>query len=313
MPRWAWLSNFQPLHNFQVIEIIEVVISKPVTKNHLLERKLFSPALPPRGRDTHKGDFGSVAIIGGADGMVGAALLAARAALLSGAGRVYAALLAENAPAVDLLHPEIMLRAPDKLAELPQLDCVVIGPGLGQSPTAIKLLEYWIAQDRPLLLDADALNLLSIHPHLKAAMQIRKAASVITPHVGEAARLLGCDTFSIQQDRSKSALKLAKELNTICVLKGAGSICAHPNGEWFVNTSGKPGLASAGMGDVLSGIIASFIAQGLSAFDAVKLGVYLHGAAADALVERGIGPVGLTASEISLEVRNLTNQYNRKK
>lgn len=285
----------------------------PVRQDHLLTQALFSPALPPRERDSHKGDFGSVAIIGGASGMVGAALLAARAALLSGAGRVYAALLAENAPAVDLLHPEIMLRSPDKLAELPQLDCVVVGPGMGQSPAAIKLLEYWIAQNVPLLLDADALNLLSMHPHLRAAMQNRKAASVITPHPGEAAKLLGCDTASIQQDRSKSALKLAKELNTICVLKGADSICAHPNGERFINTSGNPGLASAGMGDVLSGIIASFIAQGLSAIDAVKLGVYLHGTAADVLVERGIGPVGLTASEISLEVRNLINQYNRQK
>jgi len=289
------------------------VISKPATHSHLLERKLFSPALPLRGRDSHKGDFGSVAIIGGAGGMVGAALLAARAALLSGAGRVYAALLSGNAPAVDLLHPEIMLRLPDKLAELPQLDCIVIGPGLGQSPAAINLLEYWVAQAVPLLLDADALNLLSMRPHLRAAVQNRKAASIITPHPGEAAKLLDCDSKSIQQNRSNSALKLAKELNAICVLKGAGSICAHPDSEWFVNTSGNPGLASGGMGDVLSGIIASFIAQGLSTFDAVKLGVYLHGAAADALVERDIGPVGLTASEISLEVRNLINQYNRKK
>lgn len=289
------------------------IISSRLPIEHLLEQKLFTPALPPRERDSHKGDFGSVAIIGGADGMVGAALLATRAALLSGAGRVYASLLAEDAPAVDFLHPEIMLRSADKLAELPQLDCLAIGPGLGQSPAAIKLLEYWIAQTVPLLLDADALNSLSTHPHLRAAMQTRQAASVITPHPGEAAKLLDCDSKSIQQNRSNSALKLAKELNAICVLKGAGSICANPNGEWFINTSGNPGLASAGMGDVLSGIIASFIAQGLSAFDAVKLGVYLHGVAADALVERGIGPVGLTASEISLEVRSLINQYNRKK
>lgn len=246
--------------------------------------------------------------------MAGAALLAAHAALLSGAGRVYAALLAENAPAVDPLHPEIMLRSPDKLAELiklAQLDCVVVGPGLGQSPVAIKWLEHWIAQNVPLLLDADALNLLSTHPHLRDAMQTRKAASVITPHPGEAARLLSCSAARIQQDRNECALRLAKELNVVCVLKGVGSVCAHPGGEWFINTSGNPGLASAGMGDVLSGIISSFIAQGLSALDAAKLGVYLHGAAADALVEQGIGPVGLTASEIALEVRNLINQYNR--
>jgi hydroxyethylthiazole kinase-like uncharacterized protein yjeF len=279
----------------------------------LLERKLFTSALPPRERDSHKGDFGSVAIIGGAEGMLGAAFLAARAALLSGAGRVYAAPLAESAPTVDFLHPEIMLRAPDKLSELPQLACVVIGPGLGQSPAAVRLLEHWVMQNVPLLLDADALNLLSTHPHLRDAMQSRKAANVITPHPGEAARLLNCSAARIQQDRSECALRLARELNAVCLLKGAGSVCAHPDGSWFINTSGNPGLASAGMGDVLSGIISSFIAQGLGAFDAVKLGVYLHGAAADALVERSIGPVGLTASEIALEVRNLINQYNRQK
>ncbi len=242
--------------------------------------------------------------------MLGAALLAARAALLSGAGRVYAALLAESAPAVDLLHPEIMLRSPDKLAELPELACVVIGPGLGQSPAAVKLLEHWVMQNVPLLLDADALNLLSTHPHLRDAMQARKSANVITPHPGEAARLLNCSATRIQQDRSECALRLARELNTICVLKGVGSICAHPNGEWFINTSGNPGLASAGMGDVLSGIISSFIAQGLNTFEAVKLGVYLHGAAADALAEKGVGPVGLTASEVTIEVRKLINQFN---
>jgi ADP-dependent NAD(P)H-hydrate dehydratase / NAD(P)H-hydrate epimerase len=278
---------------------------------HTLERKLFMPALPPREPCAHKGTFGSVAVIGGAQGMLGAAFLAARAALLSGAGRVYVAPLDPHPPAVDLRHPEIMLRAPENLPELPQLDCVVTGPGMGRSPAAIKLLEYWIGQHVPLLLDADALNLLSAHPHLKAAMQSRKAASVITPHPGEAARLLACDSADIQDNRTDSALRLAGELNAVCVLKGAGSICAASDGQWFVNTSGNPGLATAGTGDVLSGIIGSFIAQGLSALDAAKLGVFVHGAAADSLVEQGIGPVGLTASEIALEVRNLINQYNR--
>ncbi len=285
----------------------------PSSQGQLLEQKLFCPALPPRERDSHKGDYGSVAILGGTSGMVGAALLAARATLLSGAGRVYAALLAENALAVDMLHPEIMLLAPAALTELPRLDCVVIGPGMGRSAAAIRLLKYWLAQDVPLLIDADALYLLSAHPHLMAAMQSRKEAGVITPHPGEAAKLLACGSNSIQQDRSKSALKLAKELNAVCVLKGADSICAHPNGEWYVNSSGNQGLASSGTGDVLSGIIGGFMAQGLSALDAAKLGVYLHGAAANSLVKQSVGPVGLTASEIALEVRNLINQYNAKK
>lgn len=282
-------------------------------QGHLLELELLRPLLPLRALNSHKGSFGSVAVIGGANAMTGAALLAARAALLSGAGRVYAALLAEGAPAVDLQQPEIMLRSPDNLRILPQLDCVVIGPGLGQSAAAIELLEYWLAQDVPLLLDADALNLLSMHQHLKHALQNRQAPGVITPHPGEAARLLACDNAAVQQDRIHSCLRLAQELHAICVLKGAGTICAEPDGQWYINTSGNPGLASAGTGDVLSGIIGSLIAQGLRAIDATNLGVYLHGAAADALVAQGIGPVGLTASELAPAVRDLINQYNKEK
>jgi len=282
-------------------------------QGHLLELELLRPLLPSRARNSHKGSFGSVAVVGGANAMTGAALLAARAALMCGAGRVYAALLAEDAPAVDLQQPEIMLRSPDKLTELPQLDCVVIGPGLGHSADAIRLLEYWLAQDVPLLLDADALNLLSAHQHLKDALQTHQAPSVITPHPGEAARLLACDNVTVQQDRIHSCLRLAHELHTICVLKGAGTICAEPDGQWHINTSGNPGLASAGTGDVLSGIIGSLIAQGLMAIDATKLGVYLHGAAANTLVAQGIGPVGLTASELAPAVRNLINQLNNEK
>ena len=117
----------------------------------------------------------------------------------------------------------------------------------------------------------------------------------------------------MQQDRIHSSLRLAQELHTICVLKGAGSVCAEANGQWYINTSGNPGLASAGTGDVLSGIIGSLIAQGLRPIDATTLGVYLHGAAADALVAQGIGPVGLTASELAPAVRNLINQLNNEK
>jgi hydroxyethylthiazole kinase-like uncharacterized protein yjeF len=279
----------------------------------LLERNLFLPALPPRESDAHKGDSGSVAILGGSEGMLGAAFLAGRAALLSGAGRVYVALLTAHGPAVDLRQPELMVRSPETLAALTQLDCVVIGPGMGSGAAAAELLEYWITQTVPLLLDADALNLVAAHTHLKAAMQGRKAASVITPHPGEAARLLGIENASVQRNRSSSALKLAKELNTICVLKGAGTIVAAPDGQCFTNTSGNPGLATGGTGDVLSGIIGSFIAQGLDVLAAAKLGVFIHGDAADSLVKQGIGPVGLTASEIALEVRNLINQYNSTK
>lgn len=271
---------------------------------------MFQPALPPRQTDAHKGSFGSIAIIGGDAGMVGAVLLAARAALLSGAGRVYAAMLANDAPKVDLTQPEIMLRKVADLSQLKQLNVVVIGPGLGQTKTAIELLEFWLAQTVPMLIDADALNLMAQHPHLAVLCKKRQAETVITPHAGEAARLLATTSEYVQKNRTECALKLAKSLHVTCVLKGAGSICAHADGTWFINTTGNPGLASGGTGDVLSGIIGSLMAQGLSALDAAKLGVYLHGAAADALLTQGLGPVGLTASELVLEARNIINQLN---
>ena len=277
---------------------------------HFLVQSLFQGALPARNSNAHKGTFGSVAIIGGATGMVGAVLLAARAALHSGAGRVYAAMLCENAPSVDMLQPEIMLRSPLAISQLSQLDCVVIGTGLGQTNAAVELLEYWLAQNTALLLDADALNLIASHLHLASIVISRNAETVITPHAGEAARLLDVSSEHIQQNRTESALKLAKSMQITCVLKGAGTVCAHHDASWFVNTTGNVGLASAGTGDVLSGIIGSFIAQGLSGLGAAKLGVYVHGAAADALVERGLGPIGLTASEVALEARQIIYQLN---
>jgi ADP-dependent NAD(P)H-hydrate dehydratase / NAD(P)H-hydrate epimerase len=165
-------------------------------------------------------------------------------------------------------------------------------------------------QNVPLLLDADALNLISIHPHLATLVKGRNAETVMTPHPGEAARLLATNYEDTQKNRADCALYLAKKFHVTCVLKGAGTICASYDGRWFVNTTGNTGLASGGTGDVLSGVIGSFIAQGLSALEAAKLGVYVHGAAADALVKKGIGPAGITASEIVFEARNIINLLN---
>ncbi|PKO52502.1 MAG: NAD(P)H-hydrate dehydratase, partial [Betaproteobacteria bacterium HGW-Betaproteobacteria-20] len=163
---------------------------------------MFQPALPVRETDAHKGLFGSVAIIGGDASMVGAVFLAARAALLCGAGRVYAAMLSDDAPSVDMTQPEIMFRSPTDLTQLRQLDCVVIGPGLGQSEAAIKLLTFWLDKDVSMLIDADALNLIAKYPHLGVITKNRHAATVITPHAGEAARLLATSTENIQQNRT---------------------------------------------------------------------------------------------------------------
>jgi len=271
---------------------------------------MLEKALPARKNDAHKGTFGSVAIVGGDASMVGAVLLSARAALLSGAGRVYAACLSADAPSVDVLHPEIMFRSPADLTKLTQLDSIVIGPGLGQSQVAIELLEFWLSQNVVILIDADALNLIAKHPYLAAICKNRCTETVATPHASEAARLLGITSEEVQQNRIESALKLASALHVTCVLKGAGSIIAHYDGSCFVNTTGNVGLASGGTGDVLSGIIGSLLAQGISALEAAKLGVYVHGAAADALVTRGVGPAGLTASEVSIEARNIINQLS---
>ena len=286
------------------------IIKTEQINHHLLVQSMLVNTLPLRNADAHKGTFGSLAIIGGDASMVGAVLLSARAALLSGVGRVYAACLSNNAPSVDMLHPEIMFRKPADLIDLVQLDSIVIGPGLGQSQEAIELLEFWLSQNLKVLIDADALNLIAKHSHLTAICKNRRAETVITPHAGEAARLLGVASEDIQQNRTKSALKLAQILHATCVLKGANTLVAHDDDNYFINTTGNVGLASGGTGDVLSGIIGSFLAQGLNGLDAAKLCVFVHGAAADALVEKGVGPAGLTASEVAIEARHIINQLS---
>jgi len=281
------------------------------TTPHLLTKQMLQTALPVRAVDAHKGTSGSVAIIGGDDGMLGAVLLAARAALLSGAGRIYAAMLCDTAPAVDFLHPEIMMRRSDALATLAQLDAVAIGPGLGQSDAAITELTFWLTQACPLVLDADALNLIAQHHQLAELLKNRRGQTVLTPHAGEAARLMGVTAAAIQSQRVESAVRLAQSLHVICVLKGAGTIVAEQNGSYCINATGNPALATGGTGDVLTGVIASLIAQGLAPIQAARLGVYVHGAAADALVARGIGPLGLTASELVTAIRGVLNQLSR--
>lgn len=261
-----------------------------------------------RKKDAHKGSHGSLAILGGQDGMLGALLLATRTALLCGTGRVYACAMASNQIAVDMLYPEVMYRSFDNLDALASsIDAYVIGPGLGQSALAKTWVEYCLLQPKPLLLDADALNLLALHADLAHLTKQRTAPTIVTPHPGEAARLLNTDTEYIQQNRTACALTLAQQIAGISILKGAETICADKNGQYWINPTGNAGLASGGTGDVLSGLIGGLLAQGMSPIKAAKLGVYVHGAAADAMVARGIGPIGLTASEVALEARRLLN------
>ena len=275
----------------------------------LLEKRGVAAALKPRPRNSHKGMLGSVGILGGADSMCGAALLAGRAALKLGAGRVYVALLTDTAPAVDMMQPELMLCAPEKLFQLDHLSCIAIGPGLGQSPMAAQWLKQALETELPLVLDADALNLLATHNELQTLVKNRQGGTILTPHPAEAARLLSSSTHDIQQERVNSTTLIAQRFNSLVVIKGAGSICATPKGEWFVNPTGNPGMSSAGMGDVLSGMVAALIAQRLKPKEAMLLAVYLHGAAADNLVVQGIGPIGLTAGEVTDAARLLLNEW----
>jgi ADP-dependent NAD(P)H-hydrate dehydratase / NAD(P)H-hydrate epimerase len=271
------------------------------------EPRLFRSFLKPRARNFHKGMAGSLGILGGAEGMTGAALLAGRAALKMGAGRVYLGLLEEGI-SIDPTAPELMLRHPDD-ALGQDLDALVIGPGLGQGERAGTLVGAALASDLPCVVDADALNLISENEDLRHACARRSADTLLTPHPAEAARLLALSTADVQADRVKAAKILAANLNAHVVLKGAGSILVARDGHWFVNTSGNPGMASAGMGDVLAGMLGALLAQRYSGESALVLGVHLHGAAADALVAQRVGPVGLTASEVIDSARRLWNDW----
>jgi len=272
----------------------------------LLDLDSLRGLLPARKRDSHKGTHGSVGLLGGATGMAGALILAARAALQLGAGKVFQASLCEYSQGVDALHPEIMPRKPRELLALDGMVWVV-GPGMGAADAARNLLAEALKTDGPMVLDADALNLIAKGRALQGAVSRRTTPTILTPHPAEAARLLGVDTNAINEDRVQAAVKLARHFRAHVVLKGAGTIVVDPAGTWSINPTGNPGMAAAGMGDVLSGMIGALLAQGMAPADAAKLGVCLHGAAADSAVRQGKGPIGLTASEVALLARELLN------
>jgi hydroxyethylthiazole kinase-like uncharacterized protein yjeF len=279
----------------------------PASKGATTSSDLLRQALPPRPLNFHKGNAGSVGVLGGAGGMVGAAALAGRAALKLGAGKVFLGLLSDHPPCLDYTQPELMLRTPRELLEAGMITVFAAGPGMGTGKSAEQLLREVLDANVPLVLDADALNLIAASKTLQARLPKRSAASVLTPHPAEAARLLGCATAAVQADRVKAAIELARRYHAVAVLKGNGSIIASPDGTWLINASGNPGMASAGMGDVLTGMIASLLAQGAETCAATAAAVWLHGAAADALARAGKGPIGISASEVIDEARRLLN------
>lgn len=261
-------------------------------------------ALERRPRNSHKGTFGSVAVIGGSKGMVGAGLLSARSALRLGSGKVF---LGTDAVQVDFMQPEIMVRDASELIRM-GANAIVVGPGLGKSENSRHLVEAALGSACALVIDADALGLLAEDAALREKLANRRGISVLTPHPLEAARLMQVPVSEIQKDRIASAMRIARTFGCPALLKGAGSISAFPDGTWVINASGNAGLAQAGTGDVLSGMIAAFIAQGLAAPDALLCAVHLHGAAAEKLAEEGGGPVGMSASDTIDAARRLLNE-----
>jgi hydroxyethylthiazole kinase-like uncharacterized protein yjeF len=201
-----------------------------------------------------------------------------------------------------------MLRHADDALGL-DLEALVIGPGIGDSERAETLLGAALASELPCVLDADALNLISQNAGLRRVCARRSAETIVTPHPAEAGRLLGISTGAVQDDRVKAARVLSQNLNAHVVLKGNGSILVARDGHWFVNRTGNPGMASAGMGDVLAGMLGALLAQRYSGESALVLGTHLHGAAADALAASGVGPVGMTASEVSDAARRIWNEW----
>ncbi len=262
-------------------------------KTNIVRYDSNSLSLPKRSRIAHKGNFGHVLVIGGDSGMTGAILLAAKAATRVGAGLVSIATRNVHAAMLNINCPEIMthgIETPEEL--IPLLDkasVIAIGPGLGQSLWARAMLETVKDVVKPVVVDADALNLLAKTP-------FRFIKSILTPHPGEAARLLETSTSTIQDDRFAAARALQIRFGNVCVLKGAGTLIAGPNNSISICSSGNPGMACGGMGDVLTGVIAGLLAQGLSIYDAASAGAYIHGKAADQAAlegERGLLPSDL--------------------
>ena len=257
---------------------------------------MYAPLLPPRPVDSHKALFGRIGLLGGAPGTVGALLLAGRAALASGAGLVTLGMLDETVR-VDYVTPELMFSPPGSLVSDLELSVLAVGPGLGQSRPAFELMQVALLHPALLVIDADGLNLIARHDELAFLCGQRMSPTLLTPHPGEAARLLQVSSRQIQGNRQLAARELTLRFNALVALKGAGTVLARPDGEIEANETGNPALSAPGMGDVLTGMLAAFAAR-VPPWEALRLAVWLHGQAADDAVQEIGGVEGLTASEL---------------
>ncbi|HEY9098264.1 MAG TPA: NAD(P)H-hydrate dehydratase [Thiobacillus sp.] len=251
----------------------------PATTGYALTQLRPWHQLPIRLHNSHKGSYGHVGVIGGTAGMVGACLIAGRAALRQGAGSVTLGVL-DDRVVVDYGEPRLMLAAPESLLG-GFLSVLVIGPGLGSGTRAHALVETALSATCPLVLDADALSVLANDPQLARQAAQRHAPTLLTPHPGEAARLLHTTVADIQLNRIEAAHTLSQQYSAEVALKGAGTVIAHPNGRYAINTSGGPWLAQAGSGDRLAGMLAALLGQGMAAGPALEAAVWLHGTLQD--------------------------------
>lgn len=288
---------------FDDLRIPQDIYQKQQAAAQVLDYEILKTSLGKRAPAAHKGQFGHVLIVGGDFGMSGAARMAGEAAQRVGAGLVSIATRQEHAALLSSTRPELMCHGVANAGELKPLlekaSMVAIGPGLGTSEWAEELKSEVMSCDLPLLVDADALNLL-------AKEKLQRGNWVLTPHPGEAGRLLGKDAKEIQNDRFAAVEQIVEQFGGVAVLKGAGSLIHTKDSVTGICTEGNPGMASGGMGDVLTGVIAGLIAQGLSIPDAARLGVVMHARAADMAVV-AVGERGLLASDLMVNLRRLAN------
>lgn len=268
-----------------------------------LEYQNLKSILKDRKQATHKADYGHILLVGGNEGMPGAIRLAGEAALRSGAGLVTIATRASHAASISSGRPELIVQGVEDGETLKALsataDVIAIGPGLGKDDWARQMLAMAVARHLPLVVDADAINML-------ASVDIQRDEWILTPHPGEAARLISSKSALIQADRFTAVEKISALYNAIVVLKGSGTLVKVRGKPVGVCTAGNPGMATAGMGDVLTGAIAALVAQGIPLSEAAELGVCLHAEAGD-LAVRGIGERGLIASDLMTSLRRLVN------
>lgn len=268
----------------------------------VLQMSSYKTFLKPRAHDAHKGLFGHVLIIGGDYGFFGAPLMAAMAALRVGAGLVTVATRKENAYLMATSHPEIMSAPLQSAKDLKNLltkaTVIAVGPGLGSTAWSKKMYDMVLQSNKPMILDADALNLLAKKPKTNNHW-------ILTPHPGEAARLLNRTTQQIQNNREEALRTLQKKYQGVCVLKGAGTLILGETRKLKQCNAGNPGMATAGMGDILTGVIAGLLAQKLTPEVASELGVLVHAKAADSAAKEGMR--GMIATDLLPFLRKWVN------